>query len=457
VNKGRQRTEFRNSSKSQETFAQTLTQKVKIMRNLLYTIVLGLFTCPAVRAQPDLPFYLEAAKQNSPLIHDNKNQEKAVELEAERLKAFYTKAQVTGTGNLMLAPVLNTDNHQSRLEVFPKTATHYLGYDLGASNGGQYQGLVTLTQPLFNSERLLVFQQQVETGRQVNQNTIRVTEHDLEKLVTDQYILCLQDKRQMLFADSLLHLLDDQRSIFKRLVDHSISKQSDLTLLNIEYETNQNLRLSYRANYNRDLLDLNILAGVKDTAQVLLPDIHLQVREASGASNYLVRYRLDSLNLVAAQHVFELKYKPQVNFFTNAGLNANYAPVLPQRFGFSTGLSLSWNIFDGHQRELTRQKTDVLLKSVSTYRDNFMLQNNLRKVRCLNELRSYTARRQTSQKQMQQYRSLLRSYRKEMMIGQLSILNYIVALKNMTLAQRDALMLDTNEQLLINAYNYWNW
>jgi len=79
----------------------------------------------------------------------------------------------------------------------------------------------------------------------------------------------------MLFADSLLQLLTEQRSIVKRLVDNSTLKQSELTLLNIEYEANQNLWVNHRANYNRDVLDLKVLAGIADTSQVLLPDIHL--------------------------------------------------------------------------------------------------------------------------------------------------------------------------------------
>ncbi|QNF31204.1 TolC family protein (plasmid) [Adhaeribacter swui] len=408
-------------------------------------------------AQNNLDYYLEAARQNSPLLNDTKNQTQAATLEIERLKAFYTKAQITATGNIMLAPVLNTDESQTKLELFPKPTTDYYGYDLGATNGGLYQGLITYTKPLFTAERFQVYAQQVEAGRQVNQNTIRLTEHDLEKLVTDQFILCLQDKKQMLFADSLLLLLADQCSIIKRLVDKSILKQSDLSLLNIEYEANRNVQVTYQANYYRDLQDLRILAGVPDTGRVLLQDIHLQVKESISASNYLIRYRLDSLNLMATQKVFELKYKPQLNFFTNAGLNATYLPSIPQRFGFSTGLTFNWYIFDGQQRNITRQKTAVLLQTVSFYRQNFLVQNKLRQTRYRNELESYTTRQQITQKQMQEYRSLLTTYRREIMVGQLSIINYIMALKNMALAQRDSLLLYTNEQLLINAYNYWNW
>jgi hypothetical protein len=52
---------------------------------------------------------------------------------------------------------------------------------------------------------------------------------------------------------------------------------------------------------------------------------------------------VDSLNITADQSISDLKYKPQVNLFANAGLNAIYLPAF-NRFGLSTGITFSWNI-----------------------------------------------------------------------------------------------------------------
>jgi len=43
------------------------------------------------------------------------------------------------------------------------------------------------------------------------------------------------------------------------------------------------------------------------------------------------------------------------------------------------------------------------------------------------------------------------------MQGQLSIITYITVLKNMISVKRDYYILEANDLLLANEYNYWNW
>lgn len=420
-------------------------------------IFFHLLAITSAQAQGNLQDYIGKAKQNSPLLFDNKNQSEVNSLEADRLKALYTKPQIGLAANYLFAPVISTDNNHTSFEANPNGQVNYFGYDLAASNGGTYQGLITFTQPLFNGSRYEAYAGQANVLKQINQNNVKLTEHDIEKLVTDQYILCLLDKKQMQFIDSMLLLLNDQVTIVKQLVESSIMKQSDLTLLNIEYQNNLGLQSTYKATYRRDLMDLNVLCGINDTAYIMLNEIALSTTGPVNNSGYLQKYKLDSLNILSTQNVFETKYKPLFNFYSNAGLNAVYAPTIPNRFGFSAGLSLTWNFFDGNQKSITRKKTDLQLKSVSFYKDNFQLQNNVRKDKILTELQSYTDRKSIMEKQLSEYKILLSSYKKEILQGQLSVLSYITTLKNMTTVKRDYFVIETNRLLLINAYNYWNW
>ena len=39
----------------------------------------------------------------------------------------------------------------------------------------------------------------------------------------------------------------------------------------------------------------------------------------------------------------------------------------------------------------------------------------------------------------------------------MSILDYIMVLKNKTQTEKDLIILQTNKNLAIVAYNYWNW
>lgn len=422
-------------------------------------IVLGFFILFGANAiaQPTFDLYLENAKKNSPLIIDNKNQSRANQLEAERLKAQYTKTQLSVTGNYLFAPIINNDNNNSKLDLNSPGAEKYYGYDIAASNGGQYQALLNLTQPLFNNQRYQTFAEQALVASQINSNNAHLTEHDVEKAIGDQYILCLLDKQQWQFTDSLILLLSQQQSILKKLTQNGLMKQSDLSLLTIELKAQQNFRVNFFTTYKRDLLDLNALCGIADTSFVVLPDISLAINPDTLISHFMMKYRLDSINLVAQRKVFELKYRPFVNAYANTGLNAVYAPTILNRFGMSAGLNLTWNIFDGHQRQINEQKTKALLSSASSYKNYFNVQNNVRKKRILNEINGLDQRLNIIQQQLTEYNTLMAFYKKELSLGQLPVINYINVLKTQIAAKRDYLLLQTNKQLLINLYNYWNW
>ena len=406
----------------------------------------------------DLAFYIEQAKINSPLIQDNKNQSEAAHLEAERLKAFYTKAQVSLTASYLFAPVITRDNGNSKLDLNPSGASeNYSGYDLAASNGGVYQGLLNINQPLFNGSRYATTAEQTLIGAQINQNTIQLTAHDLEKFITDQYVLCLQDYKQTEYLNSLVKIINDQKNVVSKLVENGIAKQSDLSLLVIEQKTQLTALNTFKATYRRDLMDLRVLCGIADTTYQVLVNINLQPTEDVVVSRFAEKYRLDSLNLVAAQKVFELKYKPVVGAFANTGLNAVYAPTIPNRLGLSAGVNFTMNLNDGKQRNIIQQRTAVLMRSTSLYKNFFYNQNSVRKNRILTELKSIDERLTLTEDQIKEYQKLLEFYKQELSRGQISVINYISVLKSMTITQRDFVLLQTNKELLTNLYNYWNW
>lgn len=425
----------------------------KVLLLLLYIMIVS----GSVRGQNTLSYYVDKALSNSAVIEDNKNQGMSNQLEIERLKAQYKKIQLYVTANYLFSPILNTADGNSKLEINPKGAQRYYGYDLAVSNSGLYQGLINITQPLFNKQRYEVFAEQSLLASQVNENNVRLSAHDIEKAVADQYILCLSDKQQWQYSDSLVQLLREQQSVVTKLTQNGLLKQSDLSLLTIELQTQQQAQVAFFTTYKRDLLDLYVLSGIADTTFVVLPDIMMDIHPDTTVSYFLAKYRLDSLSLTAQQKVFELKYKPLINAFANGGLNAVYAPTIPYRFGMSAGISLTWNIFDGDQRNINERKTNLLLHSVNTYKAYFTTQNKVRKERILNEIKGLNQRLQILQQQQLAYTALMAFYKKELMQGQLPVINYINVLKTQITARRDLVLLQTNRLLLINLYNYWNW
>ncbi|MEJ7658163.1 MAG: TolC family protein [Hymenobacter sp.] len=258
----------------------------------------------------------------------------------------------------------------------------------------------------------------------------------------------------------LLDILGRQRLLVQKLVDASLLKRSDYLLLNIEVETQQIFLNTYRTAYHRDLLNLNVLCGIGDTSEVALAPTELPLRRQGppvGLSGFTERYRLDSLVLDANQRVFETRYQPLVNGFANGGLNSISLSDLPRRFGVSAGLSLSLYLFDGNQRQLSRDRTSVLLETTRAYQRNFATVNPVRQQQLLAELRQLTERQRLARQQIASYRQVLDSYKRETIAGQLSVIFYVQVLKNYAVAARDLVLLENNRLLLINAYNYWTW
>lgn len=408
-------------------------------------------------AQNDLSYYISTAKKNSPIIADNQNQSLVNQKEIERLKSFYTKPQIGITADYLLAPILNKDNNSNQIQLNPTSANKYYGYDLGATNGGQYQALLNVSQPLFNGQRYKTASELIAVNSKINQNNIKLSEHDIEKIVTDQYILCLQDNKQIDFINQMMALLNNQKSILRKLVESSIYKQSDATLLNIEYQNYQGQLATLKANYQSHLFDLNILCGINDNTLIKLSENKISLISENQKSVFFEKFSLDSINLATQQKIFELKYKPQLNAFANTGLNAVNANTIPNRFGVSAGISFSYALFDGNQKKTTRNKTELLQRTITAYKTNFNNQNTMRKAKILAELNTYPERIAIAERQLKDYDLLLISYKNEMLVGQLSIINFITTLKNKMTLQKDFVLLSAQQQLLINTYNYWNW
>ena len=76
---------------------------------------------------------------------------------------------------------------------------------------------------------------------------------------------------------------------------------------------------------------------------------------------------------------------------------------------------------------------------------------------CLSELGRYDERDRALANQLAGYESVLSDYGREMDAGQVSVLDYITTLRSKIQTEKDRLLLRTNRQLVIAAYNYWNW
>ena len=405
-----------------------------------------------------LHYYIETAKENSPLIADYRNRTEIEQAELERLKAMYTHSRLELNGDYLFVPIVSKDGGRAAFKWNARSATDYYGYDLGESSGSFHAG-ATWTQPLLGRSSYKVAQEQAKINTDMANNRIRMEEHQLERSVTEQYLLCLLDKAQIAFTDSVGTVIEHRIEIVQKLVENGLSKQSDLHLLMIEREANAELHTAARQDYHTHLMELNLLCGIDDATDVALSDISqpVRLRNDREPSLFTEQYRLDSLNTVMSLRSFNLQYKPKLDLFVNGGLQGGDFSGWYRHFGLSAGVTFSWTIFDGRQKRLKERQAGWQQNTIRTYRENSEYQRNMRIKQCLSELGRYDEREKVLDNQLAQYESVLSDYGREMDAGQVSVLDYITVLRNKIQTEKDRLLLRTNKQLVIAAYNYWNW
>jgi len=407
--------------------------------------------------QRDLNYYLEEAQLNSPLLQKNKNNSRIIDLDLLQTERILKNPVINLESNLLFAPIITHTTNSNRLDLVSNGSDNYTGYDLAISNGGQYQAFLTLKQPLLGKSNLKVYTQKSDISKKQNNNSTSLTIHEIEQLVSYQYILCIKSNVQIKNEKQLIAQLNDQLNVMQKLVNSAVYKQTDLLLLQIE---KQNLEISNKAfedDYKSNLYDLNLLCGIKDSSRVDIQESYLQMRpEISSQSMFLTSYKLDSLGIMADQSISELKYKPQLNLFANAGLNAVYIPTF-NRLGFSAGLTFSWNLYDGNQRKLEREKSNVTINTLQYEKNHFINQLEINKNKIKSQINSLNERTVLIENQLKQYEKLYDAYQNELKQGLISVMDFKNLMKDITTKKQDFLLLKMEKQLLVNSYNYWNY
>lgn len=420
--------------------------------------VLALFISGVINAQQkDLDYYLGQAKINSPLINRSRNDNKILDLDLKQIKSIISKPQVSLDVNILFAPIISRDNNSNRVELVSNGANNYIGYDLASTDGGQYQALVNINQPLFTNSRYKNYLSKADISRQSNENKIALTIHEIEQIVGYEYILCLKSKIQIENNLSLIKIVEEQLFTLNKLVENAIYKQTDFMLLQIEYQNYIAENEALISDYKKNIYDLNLICGINDTTKVELKEVNFKLKsDTPVSSGFLTSYKLDSLTVIAEQKIIEQKYKPQLSLFANAGLNAVYSPSL-NRLGLSTGIAISWNIFDGNQREIEREKSSVNLQTIEFDKKYFVTQNDISRNNIQNQICSLSQRISLSEEQISKYDKLLNVYSKELEQGEISVMDYKNLLRDIASKKSENLLMKMEKQLLINSYNYWNY
>ncbi|MEZ4995598.1 MAG: TolC family protein [Saprospiraceae bacterium] len=418
-------------------------------------VLLILMMSPKVgMSQASLDTYIQNALERNANLQNYHIEGEISSLETQKLKTQYEKPQWALTGDYLLAPFFFNKGQVVAITANP--ATKAIGYDAGITNGGLYSAQINVNYPVFTQKLSRPLVKQQELVRENLSIQARQTEAGIRHQITTDYVNAFLLQQQMDFVGELKTSLQEQSSFVRKLADRGIMRITDLELLNLEIH-NQDLQLQdLQGQFRQAMLTLRSDAGVMDTTLTRLPAVDLRLNNATDRSVFLESYRLDSLSADNDQAIFETRYTPQVNVFANGGINAVELNNIYRKVGISAGIHVSWLINDGGQRDINAQQNELrrlMAGNQATFSD-LQIRNNRQNYQLLLEQN----RRNVAlfEEQLNGYEQLLTSYKQELALGQISVVDYLNVVRIYRGLQQQKIAMQTQLLLIINELNYWN-
>jgi outer membrane protein TolC len=405
-------------------------------------LLIILFLCffKSFSQEKNLNYFLEKAKENSPLLKDYNNQIQSASIDSLLFRATQ-KPLVTGNLNAMYAPIIN-----------------HFGYDEAITNGQSVSGLVGVNQKIMGKNQI---NSQSETFKIIKDALVlnqKIAKKDLNKTVISQYITAFGTSDQMEYNQKIANLLNDETSILKKLTQNSIYKQTDYLIFIAAVKQQELVLLQLKQQYQNDLALLNYLSGEKDTTFINLkkPEIELKSITSSDKNIFLKQFEVDSLKLENQDKLIDNGYKPSISLLADAGYLSSFVYQPYKNFGFSVGAGLSIPIYDGNQRSLQHQKNETALATNLAYKDNFNRQFQQQLLMLNQKLNQVTAIEKQLQLQLKISDALIEADKKLFVIGDVQITEYIIALSNLISIKNAITQNYINKLQIINEINYWS-
>ncbi len=394
---------------------------------------------PARAQEHSLDFFIGRAKANSPLLADYQNQVRAAAVDSALINASY-KVQVNGISTDYYAPVING-----------------FGYDNVITNGGQVSAQVQASKRFVSAGNLRAQYLGVRLQQQAIGNTAAISEKDLTKTITGQYITVYGDLVNLNFSKEILGLLQNEEVILKKLTTANTYRQSDYLTFYVTLQQQQLLVRQTDIQYKNDYATLNYLAGIVDTSVTTLaaPNLSLEPLPEIQQTSFYRQYTLDSLTLLNQKTNIDYSYKPKVNVFADGGYNSSLMLDFYKNFGAGVGLNLSVPIYDGKQKRLKYQKIDIAERSRQQYKDFFLQQYSQQIAQLMQQLRATESLIADINDQIKYSGTLINVNQQLLATGEVRITDLILS-TNTFLNARNLLNQNyINRMQIINQINYW--
>ena len=401
---------------------------------LLFTFI----TVIAYNQSRTLDFYLNEGVQNSPLLKDYYNQVNSSLLDSLLIRSS-KMPQVEAKSQLLYSPVYGN-----------------FGYDEVVTDGGNYMGVVGVTQNILNRRNLNNKFQSVNIQRQTATNSSKISIAELKRIITEQYLASFADFNELTFNKSFLAFAYKENEIIRQFVSQGLCKQTDYLSLQIETQTQEILVSQLASQFQKDLRQLNQLCGLNDTGsyKLSLPELKINGSPDINKSPLFVQYKIDSLRIENEKAAIDVRYQLKMNWFADAGFLTSTPWNFYRHFGYSAGLSLSIPVYDGNQKNHEKQKLSLAENTRSSYENKFRNQFDQQIQQLNDELKSLRIITSQLEKQLSTSEQLVNALRSQLETGIIQMTEYINAVKNLRYINKNLSDNQIRIQQVINELNY---
>jgi outer membrane protein TolC len=364
----------------------------------------------------------------------------AGEVDSALIRAGY-RPQVTGTSTNIWAPTIKG-----------------WGYDQAITNGANFTTVVGVNQTLIGKGHL---DAQYEGIRLLNQgltNSAKVSEQDLKKSVTAQYITTYGDLQQLNFNREVFALLQKEETLLKDLTEKNIYRQTDYLAFLVTLKQEGLLIRQLEIQFRNDHGTLNYLCGIVDTSSGLLNDPQIQLQGLPQIDNsvFFRQFHLDSLKVRNSRSLIDYSYRPKASLYADGGYSSSFAYEGYKNFGVSFGVTVTVPIYDGHQRKMQYSKLDIQERTRTGYKDFFTKQYDQQIAQLRQQLQATDDLIGQINDQVKYSQALIDVNGKLLSTGDAKIPDFIIALSNYLNAKNLLTQNNITRLQIINQINYWN-
>jgi len=402
---------------------------------------LAAFTSAVALAQTNtLDHYLDIGKNNSPLLKDLKNQVLLSQLDSLKLRAGL-KAQVSGNGGALFAPVISG-----------------YGYAGSITNFQTLDAIISVNKTLIGKQNLNSQLAAIGLQRDSIFNISKISELDLKKAITSQYIAAYGSLQQLIFSQEVVTLLTKEDDLLKKLTRSNVYRQSDYLTFLVTMKQQELLLTQARGQYKNDYTTLNYISGIADTSMIELTDPALEKSQIPEVSNsvFFKKYLLDSLRLLNNRKLVDFSYRPKANVFADGGYNTDFNNQLYKNFGTSFGFNLTVPIYDGGQRKLQYKRLSLEEETRENYKTFFNIQYRQQIAQLKQQISESNNLLNQIEDQIKYSETLIKVDTKLLETGDLRIADLVLAINNYLSIKNLKTTTIINKLQLINQLNYWN-